>query len=56
MHGKDSQPFCNNLAIMLTLCLMLSDTYYAKNCTCAGIISLGLHGFMYIYIIITITF
>ena len=29
---EDSQPCnCNNLPIMLALCLMLSGTYYAKN-------------------------
>ena len=40
MHGKDSQSFCNSLPIMLTLCLMLLGTYYAKNC--AGIIGQSL--------------
>ena len=42
MHGEDSQPYayCNNLPIMLALCLMLLGTNYAKNY--AGIIGLGL--------------
>ena len=39
--GEDSQPYCNNLPIMLALCLMLSGTYYAENY--AGIIGLDLY-------------
>ena len=40
LNGENSQPFYNNLPIMLALCLMFSSTYYAKNY--ADIISLGL--------------